>query len=369
MRRREFIKSISSTVAAVSLFDRRLSAATPASGYSKPVIDAHVHWYPQSFVDLMVKEGAANGAQIEGPNKNGEFTAKVPGGQWYEPGGSVFRREMVDLPTIFEQMKMRRIDMYALSMTHPMVYWAPSAFGLKLSQVANDETSAVHTKYPDKFVGTIMLPLQDPQLALEELDRAAKLPGMRAVNMGEDVNGKSISDKSFWPVWERCEALGLPLFLHNLNPPDHEHLIGPDFSMMNVLGNPYQVGSAAEALMLSGALDAFPRLEVYLPHAGGTFPWLVWRTERSQQRGEFKSLKNPASSYLQRFYYDLIVFNPKLLRVLIDMVGIERMVCGTDYPQGMAVNQPIETVESIPDISHHECEMILCDNPARLLKL
>jgi aminocarboxymuconate-semialdehyde decarboxylase len=276
---------------------------------------------------------------------------------------------MRDLQVILEQMKKRRVDMYALSMTHPMVYWAPPAFGLKLSQVANDETSSAHVRYPDKFVGTIMLPLQDPKLALGELDRAAKLPGMRAVNMGENVNGKNISDKSFWPIWQRCESLGLPLFLHNLNPTDHERLFESEFSMMNVLGNPFEAGIAAEAMMLSGTLDAFPNLDVYLPHAGGTFPWLVWRTEHAQERGQFKSLKSPASSYLRRFYYDLIIDNPKLMRVLIEMVGVDRIVCGTDFPQGMGIKQPVEMVESIPNITPYEREMILCENPARLLKI
>jgi aminocarboxymuconate-semialdehyde decarboxylase len=317
----------------------------------------------------MIKEGPANGAVIEGPDKSGDYTAKVPGGQWYEPTGSIFRREMRELPSVLEQMKKRHVDMYALSMTHPMVYWASPAFGLKLSQAANDETSQAHVQYPDRFVGTIMLPLQDPKLALEELSRAAKLPGMRAVNMGENVNGKNISDKSFWPLWEQCEALGLPLFLHNLNPTDHERLYEQNFSMMNVLGNPFEAGIAAEALMLSGTLDAFPKLEVYLPHAGGTFPWLVWRTQHAQERGQFASLKNPASTYLRRFYYDLIIDNPKLMRVLIEMTGVDRIVCGTDFPQGMGIKMPVEFVESIPNVTPKECEMILCDNPARLLKI
>lgn len=353
----------------MALSNGTLEAGGLSGAYQKPVIDAHVHWYPPKFVDLMVQEGGANGAQIGGPNDHGDFTAKLPGEQWYEPKGSVFEKKMQDLQIILAEMKARSVDMYALSMTHPMVYWAPPAFGLKLSQVANDGTSEAHVKYPDKFVGTIMLPLQDPKLALEELDRAAKLPGMRAINMGENVNGKNISDKSFWPIWERCEALGLPLFLHNLNPTDHERLFQGGFSMMNVLGNPFEAGIAAEALMLSGTLDAFPHLDVYLPHAGGTFPWLVWRTERAQQIGQFKTLKNPASSYLRRFHYDLIINSPKLLRVLIDMVGIDRIVCGTDFPQGMAIDEPVQVVQSIPGITPLEREMILCDNPARLLKL
>jgi len=368
IERRTFLAGLAG--AATLLPAQKAAGQQGVQRYSKPVVDAHVHWYPQDFVDLLVKEGPANGAQILGPDKDGDYTVKVPGGQWYLPNGSPLRREMRDFDIILKQMDERHIDIYALSMTNPMVYWAPPEFALRLSQAANDGTSAAHLKYPTRFVGTIMLPLQDPQLSLQELERAAKLPGMRGINMGEHVNGKNLCDKSFWPLWERCEALGLPLFLHNLNPTDHERLVEKDFSMINVLGNPFEAGIAAEVLVLGGVMDAFPKLEVYLPHAGGTFPWLVWRTDFAQKyNGNFTYMKQPASSYLRRFYYDLIIHDPKLLRVLIDMVGADRIVSGTDFPQGMAVKRPVELVESIPGVTQRERELILCENPARLLKL
>jgi aminocarboxymuconate-semialdehyde decarboxylase len=369
IKRREFLAGIAA-VGGASLFESSVRARTRAASYSAPVIDAHAHWYPPEFTNLMVKEGQANGAKMTGPNADGDWTAAVPGGQWYTPGGSTFRREMWDIEIVIKQMDDRGVDMYALSMTHPMVYWAPPEFGLRLSQAANNATSAMTIKYPKRFVGTIMLPLQDPELAVMELERAAKLPGMRAINMGEHVNGKNLCDESLWPVWERCEKFGLPLFLHNLNPTDHERLVEKKFSMINVLGNPFEAGIAAEALVLGGVMDAFPKLDVYLPHAGGTFPWMVWRTDFAQKNnGDFKYMKQPASSYLRRFHYDLIMHNPKLLRILIDMVGADRIVSGTDFPQGMSVRRPVELVESLPGITQRERELILCENPARLLKL
>ena len=107
--------------------------------------------------------------------------------------------------------------MHALSLTQPMVYWATPAFGLKLSQAFNDACSELHLKYPERFVGLAMLPMQAPELAVDEVERAAKLPGIRGAYMSTHVLGKNLDEKMFWPVYERCEALGLPIFLHPTN--------------------------------------------------------------------------------------------------------------------------------------------------------
>ena len=82
---------------------------------------------------------------------------------------------------------------------------------------------------------------------------------------------------------------------------------------------------------------------------------------------DLKQLKQPASSYLRRFHYDLILHSPKLTRTLIDQVGADRVVSGTDYQQAMAIVNPIDYVEAIPGITKREAELILCENPARLI--
>lgn len=370
--RREFLAGLAAAGGATLMRPGSASAQQQRRRYSAPVIDAHAHFYAAEFIALMVKEGEKNGAIIKGPNANGDYTAEVPNAMWYSPGGSTFTRNMRDVELMLKLMDERGIDMYALAMTHPKVYWAPPEFGLRLAQAQNDGVSATCVKYPKKFVGTIILPMQDPKLALQELERAAKLPGMRGINVGEHINGTNLSDKSFWPLWARCEALGLPLVLHNINPFGHERLIQGGVNMINSLGNPFEATVAAMSFVMSGALDEFPKLDLYLPHAGGAFPWLVWRTDHSMSNAVLgtSKLKQPrASDYLRRFHYDLILHSPKLMRVLIDLVGADRVVSGTDYPQGMAVMKPVEYVESIPGITQRERELILCENPARLLKI
>jgi len=376
MERRGFLAGLAAAGGAALL------GSSPASGqqkyhFSKPVIDAHVHWYPPSFVNLIEKEGAANGVTDIHRNKDGELEAIVPGAHPYAPRAT-FRHDMTDVDQILKMMDDREVDLSVLSQTNPHVLWAPPEFGAKLSRAINDDTSALHVKYPKRFLGAITLPMQDIKLALEELDRGSKLPGMRAVNITENILGKNLNDKSFWPVWERSEALNLPIFLHNLDPIS-ERLIEKDFSMINILGNPFEATIAATCLVLGGVMDTFPKLNVFLPHAGGFFAFVTPRIDSAMGTAEyaprgrskqFPNVKLPrASDYLRRFHYDLIMHDPKLTRDLIDIVGIDRVVCGTDFPQGMGLMKPVQYVERIPNITQREAEVILCENPARLLNL
>ena len=346
-------------------------AAAPAGATTKAggrryarVIDAHAHWYPREFVTLMEKEGPANGAIMSHDAHGNPQVKSVPGCTQV----SNMRRNMTEIDLILKEMDEREVDMYALSMTNPMVYWAPPAFALKLSQAVNDAGAALHLKYPDRFVGTIMLPMHVPELAVQELERAAKLPGMRAINIGEHINGKNLHEKEFWPIWERCEAFGLPVFTHNLYPCAADRL--KDYFMINTLGNPYEDGIAAMSLVCGGVMDAFPKLDVYLPHAGGTFPFLIGRLNYAiGVSPALKHMKQPAYGYLRRFYYDIITLDPQIMKMVIDLVGVDRVVMGTDFPQGMSVRRPVDFVESIPGISRREKEMILTDNPAKLLKV
>jgi len=192
------------------------------------------------------------------------------------------------------------------------------------------------------------------------------------------ILGKNLGDRSLWPVYEKCQALNLPIFLHNVDPIS-ERLVEQNITMMNLLGNPFEATIAATSLVLNGVMDEFPTLDVYFPHAGGFFAFVTPRIDWAMAKAPevisngpnaFKSPKLPrASDYRRRFYYDLILHEPKIQRMLIDLVGVDRVVCGTDFPQAMAIMKPVDYVEMIPGITQREAEIILCENPARLLRL
>ena len=147
-------------------------------------IDAHAHFFPEEWINLLEREGKANGAVV---TVNDHGLRMVDGPKL--PFRQTFPHDMTDVPTILQNMDKARIDLRILSLTNPMVYWAPDSFSMKLSQSFNDALSAACQAHPDKLRGAIMLPMQAPQLAMEELERAARLPGICCVYMALHVNG------------------------------------------------------------------------------------------------------------------------------------------------------------------------------------
>jgi aminocarboxymuconate-semialdehyde decarboxylase len=281
---------------------------------------------------------------------------------------NAFTDEFVDLDRRLAGMDRTGVDVHLLSLTTPMVYWAPAEFGLAAAQVFNDAASAAHLKHPRRLFGAAMLPMQAPELALKELERAAKLPGVRALYLATNVNGTELDDKSFWPIYAKAEELRWPIFLHPVDT------IGRDrtqrFYLRNLLGNPYDTGVAAAHLIFGGVLDAFPRLEVNLPHAGGTLPGMIGRLDHGTKvRPELAHMKQPPSAYLRRFTYDTIGHDDRINLNLVRLVGADRVLLGSDYCFDMGLAEPVQTVNRLTDLAQAERDQILGRNAARLLGL
>jgi aminocarboxymuconate-semialdehyde decarboxylase len=236
-------------------------------------------------------------------------------------------------------MDRQGVGVHALSLTVPMVCWADADLGLRLARAFNDALAEAHTAFPGRFVGFATLPMQNPDLALEELDRATGLPGIRGIYLATNVNGRDLSDPEFFPVDGRMEALKLPLFLHPV------HVIGAvrlkPYFLGNPLGNPFDSAVAAAHLIFGGVLDRFRKLQICLPHAGGAFPYLAGRLSRGWKvRPACKHLKGPPSAYLRRFTYDTISHAPEMLRFLLSLVGADRVMLGSDYCFDMGYDAP-----------------------------
>jgi len=280
---------------------------------------------------------------------------------------NAFSEEFVDLDRRLAGMDRQRVDVHAMSLTAPMVYWASPGLGLALAQAFNDAASAAHLVRPDRLYGLAMLPMQAPDLALKELERASKLPGLRGMYLATHVNETNLDDKRFWDVYAKAEELGWTVFLHPVDT------IGRDrttrFYLRNLLGNPYDTGVAAASLVFGGVMDAFPKLEVNLPHAGGTFPWLIGRLDHGTRvRPELKHMKRRPSQYLRRFTYDTIGHDDRINAALIGLVGADRVTLGSDYCFDMGLTDPVGTVERL-ELSPEEKSLISGRTAARLLGL
>jgi aminocarboxymuconate-semialdehyde decarboxylase len=321
-------------------------------------IDTHAHWYPREFLDVLERDGAAHGAKLE--RSDAGYRITVP------KLANAFTEEFVSLEARLEGMKRQRVDVHVMSLTTPMVYWAPPALGLALSQAYNDAASAAHRRYPRQLYGFAMVPMQDAALALKELDRASKLPGMLGLYLATSIDGTELDDKRYWDIYAKCEEIGWPIFLHPV------YTIGTDrtqrFYLRNLLGNPYDTGVAAAHLIFGGVLDAFPRLEINLPHAGGTLPGLVGRLDHGTRvRPELKHMKQLPSEYLRRFTYDTIGHDDRINENLVRQVGADRVLLGSDYCFDMGLDRPVETVERLTNVTPEQRALIMGTSAARLL--
>ena len=236
-----------SAAALLSTIDSRAQDATKATRVK--VIDVHAHWYPPEWVALLEREGDANGAKM-GRNQRGNVSIQIPGLT------VSFQPQYIDIGSRLAAMDKAGVAVHALSLTQPMAFWAPPAFGLKLCQTYNDACAALHEKHPDRFVGLAMLPMQEQALAVQEFDRVAGLPGIRGIYMATHINGRDLDDKEFWPVYARCEERGLPILLHQVNPVGADRM--RSYHLRNFIGNPTDTAIAAASLIFSARSTPSP---------------------------------------------------------------------------------------------------------------
>jgi aminocarboxymuconate-semialdehyde decarboxylase len=322
-------------------------------------IDIHAHYYPESFIRLMADEGASAGAKVI---RSGD---KGPVLEVGSLRAGPLERKFIDLDLRIAEMDEQGVAIQALSLTQPMVYWADRALSEKLTAF-NDALPEAHERHPDRLVGFATLPIQETDLAVAELDRLATLRGIKGVYLATRVLDRELSDPMFFPVYERIENLGLPIFLHPLEVIGAERL--KSYFLTNLLGNPFDTAVAAAQLIFGGVLDRFKGFEVCLPHAGGAFPYLVGRLNHGWKvRPECRHLEPLA--YPRRFYYDTISHMDEARSYLIGLVGPERVMVGSDYCFDMGLERPVDLVTGQASLAETDKALILGDKARRLLGL
>jgi aminocarboxymuconate-semialdehyde decarboxylase len=325
-------------------------------------IDIHAHYYPQSYIDLIAAEGGQFGAVTDtGPHGVSMKVGPLATGP--------IRPRFFDLDARIEAMDRQGVDVQALSLTQPMVYWAGDALSHRLSVAFNDSLVLANEKHPGRLYGFAMLPAQRPALALAELERLAGNPAIRGVYMGTRIGEHELSDPVLWSLYERIENLGLAIFLHPLEVVGMRDRLTKYF-LSNILGNPFDTAIAAAHLIFGGVLDRFTKLRFVLPHAGGALPFLMGRIEHGWKvRPECKHLERSPREYLGRFHYDTITHSREALHYLIEQVGAGSILLGSDYCFDMGYERPVEIVTQHPGLSIADQTKILGGNAALLLGL
>ena len=344
-----------------------LAGARPAAQgrtSGQGAVDVHAHYFPERFVKSINEEGGPPGAS---------FDLSSPGSPVLVIGGNRIPIDVTywDLEKRLQRMDAQGVTTHALSLTTPFVYWAPPERGAALARLVNDSMIEAHTAYPGRFVGCATLPIQAPDLAVKELERLAGSRAIRGAYLPTSFAGRELSDPSLFPVYAKCEALNLPILLH---PDQAAAVMGAtrlrSFYLTNLLGNPFDTAIAASNLVFGGVMDRFPRLNIVLPHAGGAMPYLAGRLQHGQRvRPELQGVAaKPFMEYLRRFYYDTITHAPSLLGALIDLVGVDRVMLGSDYCFDMGYERPREIIEALK-LTPADRDAIFSGNAARVLGL
>ena len=264
------------------------------------------------------------------------------------------------------------IDMEVLSI-NPFWYRQERANAAAIVRLQNDKLSELCAARPERFAAFASLALQFPDLAVQQLEDAMKLPGIRGAAIGGNVAGDDFADPKFHPVWARAEQLGATLFIHPQSTPELARRFKGNGWMSNVVGNPLDTTIALQHLIYEGVLDKFPDLKVCAAHGGGYLGSYAPRMDFSCYVAPSNCdpkivLKKRPSEYIRQIYYDALVFTPEALRHLVAEVGVGQVMLGTDYPIPWELH-PIDHVMNTPSLSDADRVAIMGGNAARMLGL
>ncbi|HEY7539314.1 MAG TPA: amidohydrolase family protein [Methylomirabilota bacterium] len=270
-----------------------------------------------------------------------------------------------------KDMDSQGVDMQVVSIHTPFFgYHLDPAQGRALAREVNEEIAGMVKQWPQRFAGLATLPVQDVTAAVDELERAVTVLGLKGAELDTGVNGENWDEPKFLPLFKAAEALGAVLFFHP--QPQHNFLMQrtTKYGLFNSLGVILD-DAIVVAILIFGVLEACPNLKVCIAHGGGPACYAMGRLDRGWQTtpAERRAVPNPPSSYQRRLYYDTVVGSEKALRFLIDEVGVDRVVLGSDWPFVPWHPSPVTWVQGLKSLTQDEKDRVLWRNLESLLKL
>lgn len=271
-----------------------------------------------------------------------------------------------DLDTRIQDMDTMGVDVQAIALAPPQYfYWLDEETAMRVAQIQNDGIAGMTAERPERFRGIGTLPLAHPRKAVGEAERLHGELGIRGIEIGTDVVGTDLDDRSFEPVWEALADLGIVVILHPAGFTEGQRLT--DYYLVNVIGLPLSSTLAVTRLILGGVFERHPDLRMLVVHGGGYLPFYSARTDHAfRHRPEMrKNIDRLPSEYLANLWFDSTVFAPDLLERLVLDYGADRVLMGSDYPFDMGQGNPVDFVRSA-ELSDTEHTMIQGENANRL---
>lgn len=306
-------------------------------------IDLHTHILPKSWPDLAERYGYGGFVRLEHISPccarmmiDDRLFREVAPNSW-------------DPAVRIAECQRTGVTMQVLSTVPVMFsYWAKPADGLDLARLLNDHLAEVVAERPRHFTALGTLPMQDADLAVGELERCIRHLRMPGVQIGSHVNGWNLDHASIFPVLEAAEQLGAAVFVHPWDMMAKERM--GKYWLSWLVGMPAETALAICSVIFGGVLERLPRLRICFAHGGGAFPGTIGRIEHGfATRPDLCAVANSRSprSYLGQFYLDSLVHDADALRLLIKLVGAERIALGSDYPFPLGEDRPGTLIESM----------------------
>ncbi len=248
-------------------------------------------------------------------------------------------------------------------------YWAKPADALDLSKILNDHISEVVNQYPDRFLGLGTLPMQAPDLAARELERCKSL-GLAGVEIGTHVNDWNLNAPEVFTVFQAAADMDQAVFVHPWDMMGQERM--PQYWLPWLVGMPAEASLAIGSMIFGGVFERLPDLRVCFAHGGGAFPMTVGRFARGfEARPDLCAVDNDVDprSYLGKFSVDSLVHDAGALKYLLNVMGENRVVFGSDYPFPLGEESPGHLLDSMPDLSDAVRRKISHDNAVEFLGL
>ena len=273
-----------------------------------------------------------------------------------------------DLQRRLKDMAAEGVDVQVLSPIPVTFAYDFSAQGaLELAQMQNEEIAEAVAASPEHFIGLGTVPLQDPDSAANEVRRVVNTLGLAGVEIGTNILGRNLDDPGLEPFWQACEEVGAVIFVHPASVFSPERT--SKYRLVFSVGYTSETGIAAASVVMSGLLERHPVLHLCFAHGGGTFPWLLPRLDRTWQVfDDVKSITATKPSEVAKWLtYDTLTYDPVNLHLLIDRLGADRLVMGTDYPFPLREEPPGVVIDTLADLSDQARAAMLGRNALRFL--
>lgn len=247
-------------------------------------------------------------------------------------------------------------------------YWAPASAAAESARIQNENLAAAAAAHPDRFaLFGATVPLQDVDLAIAGMDHAVDELGFKGLQIGGTIDGHNLDEARFRPFWAAVEAKGIPVILHPNGYPE-SHRFG-DYFLTNCIGNPLETMVSVTRMIFSGLFEEHPGIKLVLLHGGGYLPFYCSRADHTWEvrpETRVKIPDRPPSDYMKMLYYDTMVFQPLYLRHLVEVVGADRVMLGTDFPFDMGETDPVGLVDATEGLSDANREAIKGGNAGAL---